>query len=213
MKRLATGIVIAAVVLYFFGFLWWGGLIPYQSHIWEQAVDEERASQFLREQFPRNGTYHVPGISESSEETAQRFESGPVAFVHILAVDGRPMIDPEIMAMGFLNNLVVIVLIAVLLRHVAPAMHSYWHSVQFVTLMGLTAVILLDFGMAVWWEISWSWQCYQALYDLLFFIIAGMILTPFVNVPAETATTAAADEQALPVNEDAANEPDADSDQ
>jgi hypothetical protein len=180
MRRLAFGVVLAAVALYLFGFLWWGlGLYP--TLIWEQAVNEDRAAAILKEQFPRNGTYYVPAATGDQDDMARRFESGPVAFVHMLAVDGRPMMDPGIMAMGFLNNLVVIVLIGALLRIVEPAIHSYWRGVQIVTLVGLTAVFLIDFGTSVWWEISWSWQCYQALYDLLFFVIAGLILTPFVR--------------------------------
>ena len=153
MKRLALGIVLAAVVLYFFGFLWWG-LGPYRTLIWDQAVVEDRAATYLQEQFPRNGTYYVPGFTEDTEELEERFETGPVAFVHMLAVDGRPMMDSGIMIRGFVNNLVVIMLIAVLLRHVAPALNSYWRGVQFVTLVGLTGVMMFDFGTVVWWEIS-----------------------------------------------------------
>ena len=42
MKRCLIGIVLASVVLYAFGFVWWG-MGPYQDLIWKQAVDEDAA--------------------------------------------------------------------------------------------------------------------------------------------------------------------------
>lgn len=179
MKRLALGVLIAAALVYAWGFLVWG-LGPYPTLVWDQPVSHDRSAEVLREQFPTNGTYYVPAHTDDQDLLADRFEAGPVAFVHMLHVDGRSMMDPRIMAMGFLLNLVVIVLTAVLLQRAAPALPSYWSRVQFVTLVGLVAVVMIDFGAAVWWDISWAWQCYQAFYDLTFFFLAGLILAKFV---------------------------------
>ena len=114
MIRFLTGVVIAAVVLYLFGFVYWG-MGPYGRVIWKHTADDEAAGAALLAHFPENGTYYVPAMKEDMGITTRLMEKGPVAFVHVIARDGRPMMDPSIMVGGFFLNLVVIVLIAVLI--------------------------------------------------------------------------------------------------
>jgi hypothetical protein len=172
MKRLVLGIVVAAVVLYLWGFLVWG-LGPYRTAIWKKPADEAAARKVLKEQFPENGTYYVPSFGQE-QAVVEEFKQGPVAMVHMLA-------DPSIMIGGFVLNLVALVLIALILQRVASAMPGYGQRVGFVALIGLTAALLCDGGDAVWWQIPWSWKLYQAGYDFSFWLIAGLILPRFVE--------------------------------
>jgi hypothetical protein len=190
MKRTIIGVAISAVVLYVWGFLYWG-LGPYRTMVWKQAKDKDdgAAGQALLEHFPENGTYYVPGFGHDQATIEGLFESGPVAFVHMLSTDGRPMADPSIMIQGFLLNLVVIVLVAVLLRRVCSALPTYFDRVKFVALVGLTAALLIDVGGAVWWQIDWSWKLYQALYDFSAWLVIGAILAKFIEpepLPTQT---------------------------
>ncbi len=179
MKRLVLGIVIAAIVLYLWGFLVWG-LGPYRTVIWKKPADEAAARKVLKAQFPENGTYYVPSFGQE-QAVVEEFKQGPVAMVHILAVGGRPLADPSIMIGGFVLNLVALALIALILQRVASAMPNYGQRVGFVALIGLTAALLCDGGDAVWWQIPWSWKLYQAGYDFSFWLIAGLILARFVE--------------------------------
>lgn len=180
MTRTVLGIVVAAVVLYAWGFLVWG-VVPYPAVVWKKPVDEEAARKALREQFPERGTYVVPGAGHDEAVKEALFKQGPVAMVHMTHPAGRPLADPSIMIGGFVLNLVALVLIALILRRVGAAMPGYGERVGFVALIGLTAALLIDGGDAVWWQIPWEWKLYQAGYDFSFWLIAGLILAKFVG--------------------------------
>ncbi len=180
MKRTAIGVAIACVVLYVWGFLYWG-FGPYKTHIWKHTRDDAAAGAALREHFPQNGTYLVPGFANDDATMEALSKKGPVALVHMIAVGGGPSFDPMMLAKGFVLNLIVIVLIALLLRQVATSLPTYWDRVRFVTLAGLRAAVLIDGGDIAWWHISWEWKLYQAFYSVSFWVIAGLILARFVN--------------------------------
>jgi hypothetical protein len=180
MKRTLIGVVIACVVLYLWGFLYWG-LGPYKTLIWKHVRDDAAAGAALRQHFPENGTYLVPGFANDAETMEALSKKGPVAFVHMLAVDGMPSFDPTTMIKGFVLNLIVIVLIALLLRRVATSLPTYVDRVTFVALIGLTAALLIDGGDIAWWHISWEWKLYQAFYSVAFWILTGLILAWFVT--------------------------------
>ena len=41
--------------------------------------------------------------------------------------------------------------------------------------------MFIEGNEAVWWQITWQWKLYQAVYDVAFWIIAGMILAAFIR--------------------------------
>lgn len=180
MKKAILGVIIASVVLYLWGFIYWG-FGPYRTLIWNQSQDDAKAGQALVEQFPTNGTYFVPGAAHDQATAEGLYENGPVAFVHMISVSGRPMFDPSIMAQGFILNLVVIVLIAFLLKQAIPALPTYFDRAKFSAIAGLTAAVLIDCGDAVWWQIDWPWMLYNAFYHFSAWLIAGLILAHFIG--------------------------------
>ena len=101
--------------------------------------------------------------------------------MYMADVDGGPMVDPAIMIGGFVLNLVAIVLIALLLKLVVSALPTYASRVAFVSLAGIAAAVFIDGGGAVWWRIPWEWKLYQGVYDVAFWIIAGVILAAFIR--------------------------------
>jgi hypothetical protein len=180
MARTVIGIVLASVVLFVWGFLYWG-FGPYKTMIWKHTRDDAAAGAFLREQFPENGTYLVPGFQNDEKKREELGTKGPVAMVHMIAIGGVPGMDPSTLVLGFLLNLVVIVLIALLLRQVATSLPTYFDRVKFVTLIGLAAAVLIDVGDIAWWHIDWKWKLYQAFYDISFWFLTGLILGFFVR--------------------------------
>jgi hypothetical protein len=107
-----------------------------------------------------------------------------VAMVHMIAIGGMPGMDPSTFIYGFILNLVVIVLIALLLRQVATSLPTYFDRVKFVTLAGLAAALLIDGGDIAWWHIGWQWKLYQAFYAVSFWILTGLVLGWFVRPKA-----------------------------
>ncbi|MBC8355238.1 MAG: hypothetical protein H8E66_24955 [Planctomycetes bacterium] len=180
MKKMILGIVIASVVLYMWGFVYWG-LGPYPTMIWKHAPDDAAAGQALLAHFPENGTYFVPGAGHDQATAEGLFDKGPVAMVHMIAANGRPMMDPSIMVGGFLLNVVVIGLICILMSQVRAALPTYVDRVKFIALAGVTASVLIDCGDIVWWQIDWSWKLYNALYHVSAWVITGLILAKFIE--------------------------------
>lgn len=181
MKKAALGVVLAAIALFFWGFIYWG-FGPYRTMIWQQAADDGQAGKALLDHFPNNGTYFVPGADHDQATAEGLYEQGPVAFVHMISASGRPMFDTSIMIQGFLLNLVVIVLIAVLLHQVVAALPTYGARVKFSLLSGLIAAVLIDCGDSVWWQIDWPWMLYNAFYHFTAWLLTGLILAKFIGV-------------------------------
>jgi hypothetical protein len=185
MARTVIGVLIAAVVIYAWGFVYWG-MGPYREVIWKQTKSGEAAGKALSMHFTERGTYFVPNAADPDTLEA-RYTKGPVAFVHMLAPEGRPMVDTMIMGTGFVLNLVVIVLVAVLLHNVTPFIPTYLGRVGLVTLAGITASVLIDGGDVVWWQIPWEWKVYQATYNISVWIIAALILAAFIRTSSAAA--------------------------
>ncbi|MCA9078346.1 MAG: hypothetical protein KDA93_25180 [Planctomycetaceae bacterium] len=187
MKNLIIGTVIAAVVLYLYGFLYWGGAIPYGEHVWKQSSDDSAAGLALVQHFPDKGTYFVPASTNAAEARVALYEQGPVAMVHMLAPQGRPEVDPSIMIQGFLVNLAFIIAVGLLMKHVVKALPSFGSRLMMAILAGLACTLLTDIGDIAWWTIDWQWKVYTGLYHFTAWVIVGAILAAFVR-PNEAAT-------------------------
>ena len=117
-KRIILGIVLATIVCYFWGFLYWGlNPLPYRS--WNQTPDDEAAGQALLEHFPETGTYFIPSMQLDEETLTRLHEAGPIGFVHIMR-EGKPVMQSDIMAKGFVLTLVTTALIAILAQANRP---------------------------------------------------------------------------------------------
>ena len=180
--KILLGIILASVVGYLWGFAYWGASdFPYQA--WKQTAnaDDAAAAQSLLAHFPEEGTYFVPGWYNEEEQLNALHESGPKAFVHITSVDGGPMQDPKIMAWGFAQIAATVFLLAMLLKMASPALESYVSRVGFVTLAGVMAAVMVEMADATWWSISLDWKLYQALYDISFAFVVGLVLAIFIR--------------------------------
>ena len=177
MKQRVIGVVLATLAVYVWGFLYWGiSSVPYSA--WKQTNGDEAVQKALREHFPESGTYHVPGRHHDEEAMNRLFETGPVGFVHI-NLEGRPAVDPSIMITGFFFTFVAVLLISVTMAKAAPAFSSYFDQVKFAALTGFTAVVLIEFGEAVWWQIAWQWKIFQAFYNFAAWTTAALVLARF----------------------------------
>ncbi len=176
MVRAAAGILIATLAVYVWGFVFWGAsALPYSAL--RQVEDEARVAALIRQHFPRDGTYTIPGRGGDPRAAARAFEEGPVAFVHLTARDGRPLMDPAIMAGGLALYLLVACVLYALLR--LAGLPEYRKRVGFAVLVGLAGSLAITVGDAVWWQIDAGWKGWQALYDVASFLIMGLVLGAF----------------------------------
>ncbi|GAB4151171.1 MAG: hypothetical protein Tsb009_26450 [Planctomycetaceae bacterium] len=184
MKKFVLGVIFATIAMYLWGFLYWGiNSVPYEA--WKKTPDDAAAGEALLKHFPEDGTYHIPGPHHEEKVRNQLYEQGPVAMVHITSREGRPAMDPSIMVQGFLLNLLVVFLLALLLKQVSGAIPSYFSRIRFFAFLGVIAALFVDGGDAVWWGISWEWKIFVAIYDASAIVIAGLVLSNFVAVPSK----------------------------
>jgi len=181
MSRKLLGIVLGAVAVYLWGFLFWGAS-NFAYSAWKTPTSTDEAIQTdLLKHFPETGTYYVPGKYHDPAELDALMQAGPTAFVHVNAREGRPMMMTSIMVSGFILCLVVAALITAILSLFPLA--AYGDRVKLAALVGLTAVVAIHIGDAVWWLTPLDWKLTQSFYDLVQFGILGLVLARFTQPP------------------------------
>jgi hypothetical protein len=182
MGRVLVGIVLATVIVYFWGFLYWGASsVPYSA--WQESADDAAAGQALLDHFPESGVYYIPANGNPPELRSKLYETGPTGFV-ILDVDGRPEFDATIMAEGFALNGVVMALLALLLHSCRRATPLYSDRLRLVSLVAAIAVLLVNAGDIVWWAMPVDWELWQIFYNFSALVLGGAVLAYFVRTEA-----------------------------
>jgi hypothetical protein len=181
--KVVSGIIATTVVLYVWGFIYWGvSQIPYSA--WKQTANDEITQQVLKQTFTESGTYYVPGFNHDDEELARLYKAGPVGFVHI-NLEGRDQMDPAIMVGGFILNLAIVTLLAGFFR-VAGA-KEFRDFARLSLAAGAVAVVAIDVGDMIWWQTPVEWKMWQAIYDFSIWVIAGHLLGIFMKESKEAA--------------------------
>lgn len=171
MGKTILRILLAAVAMFFWGFLYWGmNPLPYQS--WQQA-DDTAAQEALRELFPTPGAYFVPGMNHPEAELSALYERGPIAMVHMAHVDGRPMMDPTMMAVGFALCIFTAAVIAWIVTRFSG---TYADRLKSVLIVAFAASFAIHLGDVVWWSVDLGWKIWPMVYDFASWTIAGAIL-------------------------------------
>ena len=73
---------------------------------------------------------------------------------------------------GFLHNLATAVLLALILDKVK----ENGERMKVVIVSGVLATVLINGSEVIWWFQPLNWVAYHALYDILYFAIAGALL-------------------------------------
>ncbi len=180
MKELLLGSVIAAVALFFWGFVYWAvSPLPYTAL--KTVADEPAAGLALLEHFPQSGTYYLPDPQNPDiDEMNALHRQGPVAMVDI-DVDGAVPQSPIVMLAGFAHMLITTLMISLLMRLTGGALATYGDRVLFVFLAGVIVAFWARISDVIWWGLGLPWQMYNAIYDVSSWLIAGLILAKFVG--------------------------------
>jgi hypothetical protein len=185
MKRLLVGTTVAALVLFFWGFLYWGAS-PLAWVIIGPAPDEAALQAALAEAVPEPGAYLVPHPTNSNAEVhAARAKAGPVATV--LVQGGADPADPTPFVMGFVHMWISALLMGLLLSRYAPT--SVGSTVATAALAGLAAAVWSNLGRPTWYWQPWDYHLLYAVYDFTGWVVAGLVLAFFVRAPQEASAS------------------------
>ena len=185
LSRYALGVVVSAVLIFGWGFLFWVILpVPAWSIQGVPAEHLEQLNEALRNLDA--GTYvcvtdhQIPG--ETQEQLAARHAEGPLASFSV-DPDGAPMGSPLTLIEGFVHALIASALMALLLVLAAPSLPGYSERLKFVVIAGLFATLWAQPSYSIWFLRSCGATTWYVLYDLGAWLLSGLSLAYFV-VPA-----------------------------
>ena len=159
--KLTLGILLTAIVLFLFGFLYWAAN-PLPEKALDTVPDSDAAAAAIGEQFPESGMYSViqPGLAATV----------------IVNHGASEEVDPLAMLYGFIHYLAIVIVLAVVLQNGA----SVASHVRRAFIMGLAAVILVEGADIIWWGYTWGWKLWGAAYHVLVFVIGALVLSKFL---------------------------------
>lgn len=178
MTRLTLGTLLATVALFVWGAVFWTNPLPYTRL--EKTDDDAQAGAALLAHFPRTGTYIIPGPHNEATTLTRLHEAGPLAMVHLVR-EGRPVMSGATFGLGFLQELVVVMLVGGLLHMARPSLPTYVQRVRFVTLAGFAAVVFSELGAPIWWNHPWPFHIVSAVYGVTGWFVVGLVLAAFIR--------------------------------
>lgn len=180
MARMAIGIGLAAVAMFFWGFLFWGtGLVnPFQPI---PAPAESAVAGALKSGLADSGAYMIPSAEgRTPEQIAAAMASGPFAIVHVVQ-EGVAMGDPVTMLAGFVHMLITCALLAAVLVLAGRAAPDYRSRLQLLAVVAAIAALFNPLGDPIWWHLSWGFGLTHAAYTFGAFAVSGAVLAYFVD--------------------------------
>ena len=180
MKRVLIGALLASVVMFVWGFLFWG-ISPVPKRFMKSVPDETGLAQKLQEALPETGLYILPnmGPGVSQEEFMRRHLAGPLAQITFVRQGTNPM-GGGTMGGGWLHMFGAAVLMGLLLLQVPGAPTAY-QRFCILALVAAVAAYWTNLGKPIWWHQPWDFHVLYAVYDLTSLLIAAAILGWYVK--------------------------------
>jgi len=183
MNKYILGSFLAAIAFFVWGFLYWA--VSPASHMIVHSTDDDVAvGAMLKQMFPLDGMYTVPGMANDDETMAMLHEAGPIATVHIKHAGANPM-GAKFFIMGIVHSWVSTLLLTFLLVKASPAvLSSYGRRVWFVTLVGVAIAVVSDMSFPIFWGHPWPVYLFNASFVVTGMFVVGLVLAKFVKPAA-----------------------------
>jgi len=189
MKTFALPPLLAAVAMFVVGAIFWISPFPYS--VLGRVADDAAAAAQLSNIFPATGTYYIPGAYLDPKVSAGLMAKGPLATVKFVK-EGHPGFEPLVLLAGFVHYWVVALLLTCFLNRIRSSFRGYSCVVKAAAAIGVIGAVLIDFSDPIWWHHPWPWQIVCATYDILVFVVAGLVLGAFLKPAASAPTPSAA---------------------
>lgn len=188
MQKLVIGSVVAAAVMFIFGFVFFGSPLFQFAHA-DAPLETQTAIQSALKALPGDGTYFIP-FGETPEATAAH-EAGPTAVVKYNG-SGAPMMDPMVFAAGFVHMIVSAFTLGLVLWAVRDRVTDLGSRMRVVLWLSLAMVVYTRLGEPIWYRSDWQNAIYVAIAEFISFAAAGYILARWFVPAGVNATTVAA---------------------
>lgn len=178
MKGVILGAVIGAAVMFFWGFLFWG-VLPVGSAAMSGVDNQATFQSMLAQNLGESGVYVVPFSEDPSDAEFQALHAeGPIATVYYRAEGSEPM-STSTFVMGYLHELVVLLIMGVMLKMAAIA--SYGARLVVVFLGGLSGAALSSLSGPIWWLHPWNMAVIDLIYQGVAWLLAALVLAALVK--------------------------------
>lgn len=167
--RVTIAAVASAVALFFFGFLWWGVIMPIAQPA--QVLESEELVYEMDKALSEPGVYFNPSYINKPEGY-----EGSTALLYYLP--GSPDM-PKQMGIGFAHMLICSVLAAVFVSTLNS--RTYLARFGVVFFLGIFAALWADIGNMIWWFHPMGWTSFHFYYDVITWAIAGFIIAAIVQ--------------------------------
>jgi hypothetical protein len=183
MVRLLVGALLASVVLFGWGFLFWEKS-PLRYAVLKPVPNNETVVGVLQKNLPESGVYLSPFADESGsredretaeKELREKHRQGPRVEV-IYRKEGIDPISSVVFGVGFAHMFLSSLLIGLLLKLALPGLPSYSSRVLFVFVAGVFSAVWVDLSTPIWFHHPWGLPLFNALYHASSWFLAGLIL-------------------------------------
>jgi hypothetical protein len=178
MKRHALGVFLASLALFVWGAVFWMSPLPYG--LFGKTADDGAAGQALLRHFPDSATYVLPGMYNPPDRLEALTKAGPIATVHIRRA-GSDTMSPATLGLGFMHELAVVTLLAILLHRVRESLPVYRSRVKFVTAAGVASAAFGNLAMPIWWQHPWPFYLINSVYEVVAWFLVGLVLARFIR--------------------------------
>jgi hypothetical protein len=193
--RVIAAAVISAVLMFFWGFVYWGPVLNMTSRLMDTLPEETELDVVapLRATNTPDGMYVYPGpLADPSDNVAEKawekkLAEGP-GFHMAYRQGGISPYDPKMFAMGFAHSFVISLLSAILLATVVYGLPTYASRVGVLFLVAIIAAIWTNVGSVIWWFHPIDYAAGQIAYEL----VGGLLMALATAAIIKPRMTAAA---------------------
>lgn len=181
MVRYLLGALLSAIVVFFWGYVFWG-LSPIPYFFMHRFNDQTEVGKVLERNAPESGVYFLPfpGDATSPDPEVRKallenHRKGPLVEVQYNK-EGDDMESPVIYAAGFGQILLSSLLVGLLLWMALPNLKTYPMRVLFVFLAGVFASAAITLAGPIWFYHPWQGAANVAIHHLVGWLLAGLVM-------------------------------------
>jgi hypothetical protein len=186
--RVLTASAISAVLMFAWGFLFWG--VSGASQTLLSPLPEKSLNDMLavlrRDALPPGMYVYPPPASDMSDQAEadqfqQQHESGPL--LQLVLKRGGPVMPPSCFVAGIALNFAYALLGATLLAMAASSLNTYSRRLYFALLYAVAGAIWTNLGDVIWWFHPIRYGLGNVLYQLGAGVLMALVIASLVKLP------------------------------
>jgi hypothetical protein len=180
MVRMIVGAALAAVAMFFIGFIFFGPLGL--NHIATGSLGDTQAAaiqQSLAANLPNTGTFVVPSPESSPPQTVM-YGQGPIATIHYNTA-GFAAMDTKALGIGFLFDFIIALLIGFALLGIDARVPDFGSKARVAMVIAVAAAAYTHLSEPIYYHHDWPHFVYSFVADGLMLAAAGLILAWFMS--------------------------------